>query len=119
MVDYVFYFNRKSLKNKRFNQIGLIIGMLVMVYIAVYIGQNRIGSNTSNNLSVMMNAMGEMGFNFTSICFVMDYVPSMTGFKLGFTYFKIQFYVWFRNHWMCYTCLMHLIIYYQYNGYMI
>lgn len=81
-----FYFNRKSLKNKRFNQIGLIIGMLVMVYIAVYIGQNRIGSNTSNNLSVMMNAMGEMGFNFTSICFVMDYVPSMTGFKLGFTY---------------------------------
>lgn len=87
LITY-FYYNRLDYGDKRKHQIGLVIGIAVIVYLAVYIGQSRISNEMVSSKNVIMGIIGEMGFNFTSICFVMNYVPTITRFKYGFTYFN-------------------------------
>lgn len=80
LITY-FYYNRLDYGDKRKHQIGLVIGIAVIVYLAVYIGQSRISNEMVSSKNVIMGIIGEMGFNFTSICFVMNYVPTITRFK--------------------------------------
>lgn len=85
LITY-FYFNQSSEKNTFFNKIVLFSGILILIVVAVYIGQNRMGSTSNDISSIFISMIGEMGFNFFSICFVMLYVPSIRGFLFGSSY---------------------------------
>lgn len=85
LITYIYY-NRIDYKNRKIGQISLLIGITIIVYLAVIIGQSRTGTNMETGTSLLMSTIGEMGFNFTSICFIISYIPSLTGFKYGFTY---------------------------------
>ncbi len=87
LITY-FYYNRLSEKNTVFNKILIILGVGLIVFVAAYIGQTRLGSSSSDMSSVLINLIGEMGFNFFSICFVMLYVPSARGFLFGLSYIE-------------------------------
>ena len=85
LITY-FYYSQTDHKNKGKNQVVLTLGFIVIILLAVYIGQSRMSSGNVTLTSSFMNVIGEMGFNFMSICFVMSYVPAITSFKYGMTY---------------------------------
>lgn len=85
LITY-FYYSRTDYKNKGKGQITLALGFIVIILLAAYIGQRRMSSGNVTLTSAFMNVIGEMGFNFMSICFVMSYIPAVTGFKYGMTY---------------------------------
>lgn len=67
----------------------ILISVVGIVLVAIYIGQSRVGQDLGGSLiDVLIKIIGEMGFNFTTICFVMMYVPSSTPFQVGITYIK-------------------------------
>ena len=81
-----FYYNKSADKGTIFNKIIVLFGVIAIVFVAVYIGQTRIGKTASGATSILISLIGEMGFNFFSICFVMMYVPSARAFLLGSSY---------------------------------
>ena len=85
LITYFFY-NKKNDKEGIGKQIFLILGLSLLVYIAVYIAQTRMGLVNEFSTLLILSVIEEMGFNFTSICFVMSYIPLITGFEYGGTY---------------------------------
>lgn len=59
----------------------------VAVFLGVYIAHVRVGYNVEYNLLFFVKSMfEEMGFNFTTICFITTYVPNMLSYQFGQTY---------------------------------
>lgn len=78
--------NRKNQK-KQCNIWIFVIIILILLFIMAFIAAKRIGDQTSFSVfSILESILSEFGFNFTSICFVMDYVPRLDSFKFGNTY---------------------------------
>lgn len=63
----------------------------ILVFILVFIAQSRV-STTATTVSAVLSGgvfqdfFAELGLNFTTIAFVMSYVPSNSSFSLGGTY---------------------------------
>lgn len=85
LITYLYYGKKRDTNNK-LRDWHIIFGATILILIAVYIGQSRLSTDFNQESSLFMNVIGEMGFNFTTICFVMLYIPSTTGFKYGLTY---------------------------------
>lgn len=82
------YTSVKKENKKKFN-IKYLVLLVGIVVVAIYVGQSRIGSTVGSSVcDVFVKVVEEMGFNFTTICFVMMYVPSATKFQMGGTYLK-------------------------------
>lgn len=91
LVVLAFYHFYTSENKKQGKQIillvasGIILAVASSVIAAVRISGDDIGSALDGR--ILLNVIEEMGFNFTSLCFVMDYIPSKTGFRYGLSYF--------------------------------
>ncbi len=94
IVAFVFYRYSERSKNMKKNSISrpLIIGIIfcLIIYLSFYIGYARVNSEISSlsPIKVLESFVAEMGFNFTTICFVMMYVPGITPYKFGKTYIE-------------------------------
>lgn len=80
---------KNKLTIKRFFR-GLIIILLLVgiLFLLTMIAQIRMG-NSNVNLSlinILISTIEEMGFNFTSIGFTMEFVPNSTSFQYGGSY---------------------------------
>lgn len=87
------YMNYKSysIKGKWGRNIYIFSGILFLMVVSVYIAKTRISETSTSLFSVMKNGIlrqfvGEAGFNFISICLIIDYVPYLTPFRYGKTY---------------------------------
>lgn len=90
LVVFAFYHFYKSDSKKRGKQIFLLIasGILLAVISSVVaiVRVSNDGIASALNGRILLNIFEEMGFNFTSLCFVMDYIPSKTDFRYGLSY---------------------------------
>lgn len=89
LIVYALYkYNNANPKKKRENGILLLCASLFLIIISVIIARYRTTGNIATSISgnYFSAALEEMGFNFTSLCFVMDYIPSNTGFRYGLSY---------------------------------
>jgi len=67
------------------------LGIIAIAFAAVYIANSRLSSSNSSfldmlNSGVIQDLFAEMGFNFFTICFVMQYVPKVSRFQYGLSY---------------------------------
>ncbi len=87
LLTYLYTSIKKGDKKKlNIKYLVLLVGIVV---VAIYVGQSRVGSTVGSSVvDVFVKVVEEMGFNFTTICFVMMYVPSSTKFQMGGTYLK-------------------------------
>lgn len=62
--------------------------IVVLLFLMAFIAAKRKGYSTGLFVFTVLleSVLSEFGFNFTSICFVMDYVPRLDSFKYGSTY---------------------------------
>lgn len=85
-----FYYSSYSEKKKERDNIfswKFLMAIISCGLIMMVISNTRSGYSINFGIgAVIENIVGEFGFNFTSICFVMDYVPSIDYFKYGETY---------------------------------
>lgn len=86
-VLYKFYSSKNNNKFKK--SILIIIAVAFLGVFSIYIAENR--STGTGFLSVLsgnifIQILDEMGFNFTSICFVMSYIPKYDSFRYGLSY---------------------------------
>lgn len=77
----------KSIKKAIANFIAILVGGAIILFLLTYIAQMRMGNiGTFSILNVIENVFSEMGFNFTSILFTRDYIPSTENYKYGLSY---------------------------------
>lgn len=81
---------KKAIKRKKpFKTIGILAMLFIVLILLVYIAQARVGENVSTGKILSQNVyqlfVGELGFNFTTILFVMTGIGSI-GFQHGQTY---------------------------------
>lgn len=81
---YRFYTGEERKRKK--NAITLIAIGLLLAIISSVIASVRMGDSSKSGITVLFSVLEEMGFNFTSLCFVMDYIPSRTSYRLGMSY---------------------------------
>lgn len=87
LVVYALYcYYTGSEKNKKKNAMALIIIGVLLAVVSSAIASIRLGEHNQNGLNYLLSILEEMGFNFTSLCFVMDYIPSKTFYRLGMSY---------------------------------
>lgn len=81
--------SKKGKKNNVTKYIIIAVVSLVMLYVLAYLAQTRVGNSydTKSILDVVVDVVEEMGFNFTSICFTMKYIPNSTAYQFGGSYF--------------------------------
>lgn len=94
IIFYYVFANKEVSKKKKHSIIteilfGAILGVIVIVL--VYIAKARVSDTRITFSEVLSNGIfksffAELGFNFTTICFVMTYVPYITKFQYGLTY---------------------------------
>ena len=76
IIAYAFYSyqNNKHIDVKSKVKIFLVFVLLIIT--SVFIAQKRMGNDSLFSINnILSNVISEMGFNFTSICFVMMYLP--------------------------------------------
>lgn len=78
-------------KEKKKNQIlfgtVLCLLMIVLVYVALArVSTTKISLKEVISEGIIVKFFAELGLNFTTICFVMDYIPSNYKYRYGFTY---------------------------------
>ena len=79
----------RSSKKKNFSKYVIGgLGIIAIMFILVYVANSRMGKTVEeiNLFSILESMIDEMGFNFTSICFTMDYVPHTTNYQYGLSY---------------------------------
>lgn len=66
----------------------VVLVVFVMLYILASLAQTRVGNSyeIKSILAIIVDVVQEMGFNFTSICFTMIYVPGHTKYQMGSSY---------------------------------
>ena len=88
LVLIVYYFQyRDNVKNSWLNKLLLLVLLLIIIVLLIVVAQLRIG-NTVNDFSlkaIYESFVGELGFNFTTILFVIV-GTQLIGFKYGLTY---------------------------------
>ncbi len=90
LVVFAFYHFYTSKNKKQGKQIlflaasGIFLAVVSSVVATVRISGKGIGSALDGR--ILLNVIEEMGFNFTSLCFVMDYIPAKTDFRYGLSY---------------------------------
>ena len=90
----VFIYHKYANEGKRTDIKKTIItfsGIIAIAFLSVYIANTRLSASGSSfldilNSGVIQDLFAEMGFNFFSICFVMMYVPKVSGFQYGMSY---------------------------------
>lgn len=87
LVVYALYqfYSQGERKRKKNSIILVVVGVLLAV-ISSAVANIRLGATDMEIASLLFGAIEEMGFNFTSLCFVMDYIPSTSDFRLGLSY---------------------------------
>lgn len=104
MVFIVYFFQYRNTSNKQdfdkvgnshkknkspFRVIGIITLLLMVLFLLIYIAQERVGDNVTTekllNQNIYQLFVGELGFNFTTISFVMTGIDSV-GYQYGQTY---------------------------------
>lgn len=86
VLAYYFY---KKLKITNFTKsILFVCGIVVIAVLSQFVGKVRHYGyyDYSNFFSIILDAIGEMGFNFTSIVFTKEFVPSVESYRYGMTY---------------------------------
>ena len=87
---HTYYENIDERKNVKFSRkVQFIVFAFIMLFLLIFISQARSGKVTSINMlykNMLRYFAGELGFNFTTICFVMKYVPSNYPFQFGLSY---------------------------------
>lgn len=89
LLAFIFMFTANEKRKHKILKYGIIILLsLGMLYTLAFLAQTRIGNNYEIKSigDIIVDVMQEMGFNFTSICFTMNYVPSSTPYQLGGSY---------------------------------
>lgn len=81
---YCYYTGDERKKKK--NAIVLIGIGIVLAIVSSAVASIRSGESSQGGINLLFSALEEMGFNFTSLCFVIDYVPSRTSYRLGMSY---------------------------------
>ena len=81
---YIYYSSNQ--KKKKFKLIILILVAILLAFVSSAVANLRLGYEVPSGLNLILNVIEEMGFNFTSLCFVMDYIPSKVPFRLGLSY---------------------------------
>lgn len=87
----LFRYFENSAKNDTksiFKIIVIVTSIVALVYLSSFLGYARMDDQMEslNPLRVLELFIAELGFNFTTICFVMMYVPSITVYQYGKTY---------------------------------
>lgn len=89
LLVLIFIENEKKSNNKNTSKnILMIFGVIMILFVGVVVAQYRfsgefIGFNFSKIIKLVIQ---EMGFNFTTINFVKEFVPNKYSFKFGKTY---------------------------------
>ena len=83
-IYYVYQSNKKKDIISRISNIKFVFYGIAILFVMVFIANARGRSTTSNN--ILLSFISELGFNFTSICFVMELVPVQSAFRYGLTY---------------------------------
>ena len=87
---HTYYENIDERKNVKFSRkVQFIVLAFIILFLLIFISQARSGKVTSINMlykNMLRYFVGELGFNFTTICFVMKYVPSHYPFQFGLSY---------------------------------
>lgn len=85
IVCALYYYTGDKRKRKK-NTLVLIGVGVVLAIVSSAVAFIRSGESSQSGISLLFSALEEMGFNFTSLCFVMYYIPSRTSYCLGMSY---------------------------------
>lgn len=80
------YYSGTNKQRKKKSIILILVGVSLAI-ISSAIANIRLGATNQDIIQLLKSSIEEMGFNFTSLCFVMDYIPSKSKFKFGLSYF--------------------------------
>lgn len=91
LLTLLYYYQQNTedqAKGRSFARNFLFVGGgLVILYLVVFAAQSRTNTRGNSDLfSVFESLFGELGFNFTSVCFTREFVPSTEGFRNGMSY---------------------------------
>ena len=86
IVCALYYYYTGDKRKRKKNTLVLIGVGVVLAIVSSAVASIRSGESSQSGISLLFSALEEMGFNFTSLCFVMDYIPSRTSYRLGMSY---------------------------------
>lgn len=81
---YRYYIGDERKKKK--NAIVLVGVGILLAAVSSAVASIRSGGSVQGGIDLLFGALEEMGFNFTSLCFVMSYIPSKTSYRFGMSY---------------------------------
>mgnify|MGYP004505461943 FL=1 len=86
IVCALYYYYTGDKRKRKKNTVVLIGIGIILAIVSSAVANIRSGESRQSVISLLLSALEEMGFNFTSLCFVMDYIPSRTSYRLGMSY---------------------------------
>lgn len=87
LIVYALYWYYSGDERKKKKNVFLLVGIgILLAIVSALIANIRSGETNQDGINLLFNALEEMGFNFTSQCFVMDYIPSRTSYRYGMSY---------------------------------
>lgn len=86
VVYALYYYYTGDEKFRKKNTIILIGAGIILVIVSALVANIRTGVSSPSIIKLLVGALEEMGFNFTSLCFVMDYIPARSSYRLGLSY---------------------------------
>ena len=86
IVCALYYYYTGDKRKRKKNTLVLIGVGVVLAIVSSAVASIRSGESSQSGISLLFSALEEMGFNFTSLCFVVDYIPSRTSYRLGMSY---------------------------------
>lgn len=86
IVCALYYYYTGDKRKRKKNTLVLIGVGVVLAIVSSAVAFIRSGESSQSGISLLFSALEEMGFNFTSLCFVMYYIPSRTSYCLGMSY---------------------------------
>ena len=86
IVCALYYYYTGDKRKRKKNTLVLIGVGVALAIVSSAVASIRSGESSQSGISLLFSALEEMGFNFTSLCFVMDYIPSRTSYRLGMSY---------------------------------
>lgn len=84
VVYALYWYYTSSKKQRKKHAVILIFVGVALAVISSIVANVRSGAQGEGEL--LFAALEEMGFNFTSLCFVMDYIPAREEFRWGISY---------------------------------
>lgn len=90
-IAYYKVFGKTENRKKIGKQIGFAFVLGILLLILVYVAVARVSTDSVSigeilSRGIIGSFFAELGLNFTTICFVMDYIPSTYGLRYGATY---------------------------------